>query len=91
MTEKKNGVVSIKKYRLETPEQMELRLAARRDVNLRPRVRCYTFIDLNVVSITIQASLEFLTLILQKYTLRLAPRCCSICLVHSIDKVFNGV
>ena len=55
-------------YRLrstETPEQMELRLAARRDVNLRPQVRRYTFIALNVVSITIQASLEFLTLILQ--------------------------
>ena len=58
---------------------MELRLAARRDVNLRPRVCRYTYIDLNVVSITIQALLEFLTLILQKYTLRLAPRCCTSC------------
>ena len=43
-------------YRLrstETPEQMQLMLGKKPDVNLRPRVRRYTFIDLSrVVSMT---------------------------------------
>ena len=55
-------------------------------VSAQKRRLRYTFIDLNVVSIMTGiagSSIKlFPTLILQKYIPRLAPRCCSICLVN---------